>query len=95
VARFRAADAVHVAGDAAAALAAWDAYLTAYPSSPLAIEARYNRALVLVRLRRWDDARAALAPFADGTVEPAGQRRAEAAELIDAITRRAARSAMP
>jgi hypothetical protein len=54
--------------DAAAALAAWDRYLQVDPDGPLVLEARYNRALCLVRLGRSDEARAALRPFADGTV---------------------------
>src|SRR5947207_12740849 len=36
-------------GDPAAALAAWDRYLAAEPDGRFAVEARYNRALVLVR----------------------------------------------
>src|SRR4051794_15465284 len=44
----------HFFGDApAAALSAWDAYLSAYPRGTFAPEARYNRALCLVRLARF------------------------------------------
>jgi TolA-binding protein len=57
----------HFFGDApAAALAAWDAYLAAYPRGTFAPEARYNRALCLVRLERFAAAAEALRPFASG-----------------------------
>jgi hypothetical protein len=72
-----------VSHDPGAALAAWDAYLAAYPNGRFALEARYNRALSLVRLGRLAEARAALAPFADGTA--GGYRRREARELLDAL----------
>jgi hypothetical protein len=81
---YRAAHEAHfVARDAARALAAWDAYLAAFPRGRLAPEARYNRALVLVRLGRKDEARAALAPFADAP--PGSYRQAEARSLLDAL----------
>ena len=69
--------------DPEAALRAWDAYLRAAPSGRLAIEARYDRALALVRLHRDDDARAALAPFAAGV--HGAYRRSEARRLLDAM----------
>jgi hypothetical protein len=73
-----------VDGDPAAALRAWNAYLAAAPDGPFAPEARYNRALTLVRLGRLDDARRALEPFArDG-----GYRAREAAALLDAMALR-------
>ncbi len=53
------------------------------PNAAAALEARYNRALSLVRLDRRDDARAALAPFANGTY--GGYREREARELFDAL----------
>lgn len=66
-----------------AALAAWDAYLAAYPTGKLAIDARYNRAIMLVKLKRWADARDALRPLANA---PEGAyRRAEAARLMSAL----------
>jgi hypothetical protein len=68
-------------GDLAATLAAWDAYLAAEPDGELVVEARYNRALVLVRLKRYAEARAALLPFARGDVA-SGYRQAEAEQLI-------------
>jgi hypothetical protein len=75
------------ASDVAAALAGWDAYLAAEPGGRFAIEARYNRALCLVRLGRLAEARAALAPYARGEVAPADYRRDEAAALIVRIDR--------
>ncbi len=72
-----------VARDPAAALRAWDEYLAAYPDGRFALEARYNRALALVRLGRTGEARAALAPFADG--RNGGYRQTEARALLDAL----------
>jgi hypothetical protein len=80
-------DAAHelhfVRHDAAAALAAWDVYLRERPDGPFAPEAHYNRALCLVRLARFAEARAALRPFRDGYFGPYRQR--EASRLIDAM----------
>jgi hypothetical protein len=81
--------------DFAAALVAWDAYLAAMPAGRFAIEARYNRALCLVRLGRLPQARDALLPFARGEIEPAGYRRVEAAALVDRIARRIGVSGSP
>jgi hypothetical protein len=66
-----------------AALAAWDAYLRAFPRGRLAVESRYNRALCLVRLGRHDEASAALAGFAGGAY--GGYRQAEARALLEAM----------
>lgn len=67
-------------------LAAWDAYLAAYPRGRYAPEARYNRAITLIRLGRLAEARRALEPFANA---PEGAyRRAEARALLDALERR-------
>jgi hypothetical protein len=74
-------------GDPAAALAAWDAYLAAEPDGRFSIEARYNRALVLVRLGRYAEARDALAPFARGETASPGYRRAEAEQLVERLAR--------
>jgi hypothetical protein len=68
-----------------AALAAWDAYLAKAPRGKFALEARYNRALCLVRLDRKADARAALEPFARGAF--GAYRKREATELLDALDR--------
>lgn len=82
---YRAAHRLHfVEHDAARALHAWDAYLAAVPHGRFALEARYNRALCLVRLGREDEARRALAPFAAGGY--GGYRQREATELIDTLS---------
>jgi hypothetical protein len=81
---YRAAHRAHfVERDSARALPAWDAYLKAAPNGALALEARYNRALCLVRLHRSIEARAALTPFAAGRFN--GYRKREAAELLEAL----------
>lgn len=83
---YRAAHHAHfVEHDFAAALRSWDAYLAAAPSGRFAPEARYNRALCLVRLGRKDDAERALRPFADGAY--GSYRRDEAKALIEALAR--------
>ena len=68
----------------AAALAAWDAYLRSAPQGRLVVEARYNRAIALVRLGRRGEAEAALAPFARGEIS-GGYRAREARELLEAL----------
>ncbi len=82
LALFRRAQRLHRAQDPRA-LAAWDGYLRVATERVLVPEARYNRALVLVRLGRKEDARRALAPFAVG--EYGNYRRAEAKALMDAL----------
>jgi hypothetical protein len=72
-----------VARDPVAALRGWNAYLRTYPDGRFALEARYNRALTLVRLGQVAEARAALAPFADGAT--GGYRQREARALLDAL----------
>ncbi len=82
---YRAAHTAHfVDHDPTRALAAWDAYLAAAPNGQLAPEARYNRALSLVRLGRTGEARAALTPFADGVY--GGYRKAEASALLERLS---------
>jgi hypothetical protein len=68
------------AGDPARAVAAWDDYLRLYPSGTFAPEARFNRALCFVRLRRFAEAERALRPFSQGHF--GGYRRAEAERLL-------------
>ena len=71
----------HFFADAPAlALLAWDQYLAAYPRWTFAPEARYNRALCLVRLRKLAAAAQALRPFTTG--HPDGYRHREACLLL-------------
>lgn len=81
-AAYRRAHELHFRGDdPAAALAAWDDYLRADPGGRFAAEASFNRAIDLIRLGRYDAARAALAPFAQGD----GYRKDDAQRLIDRL----------
>lgn len=82
LALFRRAQSLHLA-HADGALAAWDAYLRVAGNGVLVPEARYNRALCLVRLGRKRDARAALEPFARGDFGE--YRRREAQALLEAL----------
>jgi hypothetical protein len=65
------------------ALVAWDAYLARYGQGSFAPEARYNRALCLVRLGRRRLAVQALRHFAEGVL--GGYRRREACLLLDQL----------
>ena len=79
--RYRLAHEAHfVKKDPAAALAAWADYLAHAPSGHLAVEARYNQALCLLKLGRTQEARRSLAPFVAGTY--GAYRRQEAQTLI-------------
>ncbi len=79
----KAHEAQFVQADCERALSAYDEYLASAPRDRLVPEARYNRALCLVRLGRTDAARSALQPFADGAY--GDFRRREARELLDAL----------
>jgi TolA-binding protein len=70
------------------ALAAWDAYLAAFPKGRLAVEAHFNRALCLVKVGRIAEAEASLQEIASGIFGT--YRSARAAELLDVIRRRRA-----
>jgi TolA-binding protein len=72
------------AHDYGRALSGWDAYLKATPGGRLATEARYNRAICLLRLGRDAEARVALEPFASGKM---GYRQNEARELLDELSK--------
>jgi hypothetical protein len=74
---FRKAQALHLARDARA-IEAWDAYLSAAEHGPLVPEAKYNRALGLVRAGRFAEAKSALSPFAEGAFGGYRQREAQA-----------------
>jgi hypothetical protein len=69
--------------DPARALALWESYLREAPRGRFAVEARYNRALCLVRLGRHAEARSALEPFAKGAV--GSYRQHEAEQLLEAL----------
>jgi hypothetical protein len=69
--------------DPIAAIAAWDAYLRVAPDGLLVPEARYNRALALVRVGRHSEANEALRPFAEGRY--GGYRQREAAQIVEAL----------
>jgi hypothetical protein len=73
------------------ALAAWDTYLAAFPKGRLAVEARFNRALCLIKVGRIAQAEASLQEIASGIFGT--YRSARAAELLDAIQRRRASAA--
>ena len=80
LALYREAHRLHFsAHDPARALAAWDRYLASAPNGRFATEARYNRAICLVRLGRRDEAKSALAPFAGGAY---GTYRKDSAEAL-------------
>ena len=79
--RFERAYRLHFRGDSSeAALGAWDAYLRAHPDGRYALEARYDRALCLVRLDRLAAARVALED-----VVQRGYRVSDARALLDAM----------
>lgn len=85
LAKYRAAHKAHFQQrDFALALRNWEAYLRQYPNGTFAIEARYNRAICLLRLNRKDEARRALTPFAHGDIGH-GYRQAEATKLLEAL----------
>jgi hypothetical protein len=69
------------------ALFAWEEYLGLTPTPTFALEARYNRALCLLRLGHYEEARAALVPFAEGRYLN-GYRRDEATRFIQALDKR-------
>jgi TolA-binding protein len=71
------------------ALTAWDSYLTNVSQGRFTVEARYNRALCLLRLGRIADARTALEPFAAGRY--GNYRKSEANLLIEGLSTKAAK----
>ncbi len=66
--------------DSEGAIRAWDAFLRAAPGDPFAPEARYNRAILLMKLGRFAQAVEALAGFA--CAGPGSYRQREASALI-------------
>jgi hypothetical protein len=69
--------------DPARAVVLWDRYLAAAPNGSLSPDARYNRAIALVRLGRKAEAATALEPFARG--EYGGYRKTEATSLLEGL----------
>lgn len=65
-------------GSPEAALQAWDAFLAAAPDDTFAPEARFNRAILLIKLRRPTQAAAALEPFVCAANGAYRQREASA-----------------
>ncbi|AKU96065.1 Proline-rich protein [Labilithrix luteola] len=83
---FAEAHRVHfVERDAARALTAWDAYLAADPNGRFVPEARYNRAIALIRLGRSAEAQNVLQSFAAGNF--GDYHRSDARQLLDALKR--------
>jgi hypothetical protein len=81
---YREAHRAHFSGESpSAALAAWDRYLQRFPRGRFAVEASYNRAICLIRLGRHEQARQALAPFAQGSF--GAYRKERATELLEAL----------
>lgn len=70
-------------GTSSEALRHWNEYLAAYPHGRFVPEARFNRALTLIRLGELARARGVLERFARGDFGAA--RRAQAAELLELI----------
>lgn len=80
-------------GDPEHALRAWETFLAAAPSDAFAPEARYNRAILLVKLERHMQALDALTPIA---CAPSGAyRQREARALIDRVRARAPKLKTP
>lgn len=73
-----------------AALAAWDAYLAAFPKGRLAAEAHFNRAICLWKVGRAKEAEAVLEQIASGAL--GGYRSSRAADLVDILRKRRASS---
>jgi Tetratricopeptide repeat len=78
----------------ARALAAWNAYLVQYPRGMFAPEARFNRAVCLARVGRYDEAAQALTPFTDHQ-RPPGYRHLDACALLRWMSERSPSAAGP
>lgn len=85
LADYEVASAVHFGSEgSASALRHWDAFLEKYPAGRYQVEARYNRAVSLVRLNRVDEAKRELAPFASG--QHGDYHRRDAARLLNSLS---------
>lgn len=81
---YRRAHAAHFKShDLSEALRGYEAYLARQPSGRFAVDARYNRALCLVRLGRQAEAQQELARFARGSY--GGYRQVDAQRLLAAL----------
>ena len=78
------------ASNPAAALAAWDHYLANFPAGSFAVDARFNRALCLIRLGRRAEGRSALTPFANAV--RGSYRQVEATALLQGLAAPASRA---
>jgi TolA-binding protein len=88
IAAFRAANDLDVKQrNLGAALLAYRAYLATYPAGRFVPEARYNHAIILVKLGQRDEARRELTPFASGKY--GAHRQERAARLLEALERTA------
>jgi TolA-binding protein len=67
------------------ALAAYQLYVRDYPAGRFVPEARYNAAIILVKLGKRDEARRELTPFASGKY--GAHRQARAVTLLEALER--------
>jgi TolA-binding protein len=86
IAAFRAANDLDIKQrNLGAALSAYRLYLRDYPNGRFVPEARYNVAIILVKLGKRDEARQALTPFASGKYGAHRQQRA--AKLLQALER--------
>ena len=77
---FKDAYRIHDSGSPAASIDAFDRYLRMHPTGRFVPEARYARAVALVRAGRNEDARRALMAFADAP--PGSYRREDAARVL-------------
>lgn len=69
--------------DYARALGAWDRYIPLAGKSPLLVDAKWQRALCLVRLGRSEEAREALEPFVRGDL--GAYRQDEARTILESL----------
>jgi TolA-binding protein len=84
LAAYREAHELHFrGGDPGRALVAWDAFLASHPKGTFAPEARFNRAICLLRLGRRSEAMSVLIPIADSSGPAYGRERARA--LLEAM----------
>jgi hypothetical protein len=72
------------------AFMAWDNYLTNVRNGRFAVEARYNRAICMLRLGHFAEARTALEPFATGRY--GNYRKSEANLLIEGLSTKEAQA---